>query len=410
MKPNPSQYSILTNISYFCNMLRYLSADYIFPASSEPVRDGVVVLNESGEVIDLLNPNNGITIPGKIEHYQGIIVPGFINAHCHLELSHLKGKIPKDTGLVSFLKAVISQRTADEEDVLIAMKTNDQLMFENGVVAVGDISNNHLSKSVKLNSKISYHTFVELLGFDPEKAEIVFNKALKLKSDFAPLPASIVPHAPYSVSEKLFGLLREYSETHKNLCSMHNQESQAETDFFMNKGGEFLDLYKMLNLDLNFFKARYQSSIQSILPLLSAKQKTLLVHNTYTSPEDIATVLASGIDINWCFCPNANLYIEGRLPDIYQFLANDLKITLGTDSLASNDKLCVLSELKVIKAYFPELPFSQTIRWATLNGAEFLGIDKRFGSIEKGKTPGLNLIENVEGHELTAYSTIRKLI
>lgn len=391
-------------------MLRYLSADYIFPVSSEPVRDGVVVLNESGEVMDLLNPNPGISIPGKIEHYQGIIVPGFVNSHCHLELSHLHGKIPEGTGLVSFVKAVISQRTADHEEVLMAMKTHDQLMFENGIVAVGDISNNHLSKSVKQNSRIYYHTFVELLGFDPEKAEMVFNRALKLKSDFAPLPASIVPHAPYSVSEKLFGLLREYSESHENLCSMHNQESRAETDFFMNKSGEFLDFYKMLNLDLNFFKARYQSSVQSILPLFSAKQKTLLVHNTYTGQEDIATVAASGININWCFCPNANLYIEGSLPDIKTFLDNNLKITLGTDSLASNDKLCILSELKVIKEYFPELPFSQTVGWATLNGAEFLGIDKHFGSIEKGKTPGLNLIENVEDHELTAYSTIKKLI
>ena len=391
-------------------MLRYLSADYIFPVSSEPVRDGVVVLNESGEVLDLLDPSNGITIPGKIEHYHGIIVPGFINAHCHLELSHLHGKIPKATGLVSFVKAVISQRAADQEEVLIAMKANDQLMSDNGVVAVGDISNNHLSKSVKQNSRIFYHTFVELLGFDPEKADTVFNRALKLKSDFAPLPASIVPHAPYSVSEKLFALLREYSEIHENLCSMHNQESQAETDFFMNKGGEFLDLYEMLNLDLSFFKSHFQSSIRSILPLISAKQKTLLVHNTFTGSDDIATVQASGKDVVWCFCPKANLYIEGRLPDINQFLANDLKITLGTDSLASNDKLCILSELKVIKAYFPKLPFSKTIRWATLNGAEFLGIDKRFGSIEKGKAPGLNLIENVKGNELTANSTIRKLI
>jgi cytosine/adenosine deaminase-related metal-dependent hydrolase len=157
----------------------------------------------------------------------------------------------------------------------------------------------------------------------------------------------------------------------------------------------------MLNLDLSFFKSHFQSSIQSILPLISSKQKTLLVHNTFTSSDDIATVQASGKDVVWCFCPNANLYIEGRLPDIDQFLANDLKITLGTDSLASNDKLCILSELKVIKAYFPKLPFSQTIRWATLNGAEFLGIDKRFGSIEKGKAPGLNLIENVKGHDLT---------
>jgi cytosine/adenosine deaminase-related metal-dependent hydrolase len=83
-------------------MLRYLSADFIFPVSSEPVKDGVVVLNESGEVIELLDPNRSPAISGTIEHYQGIIVPGFVNAHCHLELSHLQGKIPKNTGLVPF--------------------------------------------------------------------------------------------------------------------------------------------------------------------------------------------------------------------------------------------------------------------------------------------------------------------
>lgn len=391
-------------------MLRYLSADYIFPVSGDPIKNGIVALHKDGKIDAVYTSETAKSITEPIERYHGIIVPGFVNTHCHLELSHLHGKIPKATGLVSFVKAVISQRTADEEEVLTAMKTNDQLMSDNGIVAVGDISNNHLSKSVKQNSRVFYHTFVELLGFDPEKAETVFNRALKLKSDFAPLPASIVPHAPYSVSEKLFALLREYSEIHENLCSMHNQESQAETDFFMNKAGEFLDLYKMLNLDLSFFKSHFQSSIKSILPLISSKQKTLLVHNTFTSSDDIATVQASGKDVVWCFCPNANLYIEGRLPDIDQFLAHDLKITLGTDSLASNDKLCILSELKVIKAYFPKLPFSQTIRWATLNGAEFLGIDKRFGSIEKGKAPGLNLIENVKGHDLTTNSTIRKLI
>jgi cytosine/adenosine deaminase-related metal-dependent hydrolase len=391
-------------------MLRYLSADYIFTVSGDPIKDGLVAMHQDGEIDAVYTAETAKSITEPIEHYKGIIVPGFVNAHCHLELSHLQGKIPKGIGLVPFLKAVISQRTADESEVLTAMKTNDQRMFDNGIVAVGDISNNHLSKPIKQNSKIYYHTFVELLGFDPTKAEIVFNKALELKSGFAPLHASLVPHAPYSVSERLFSLLREYSESHENLCSMHNQESLAETDLFMNKSGDFLDFYKMLNLDLSFFKSRFQSSIQSILPLFSAKQKTLLVHNTYSSREDLAAVSASGNEVYWCFCPNANLYIEGRLPDIDQFLADDNKITLGTDSLASNDKLCILSELKVLREYFPKLSFSQTIRWATRNGAEFLGIDKRFGSIEKGKTPGLNLIENVNGTELTSSSTLKRLI
>jgi len=391
-------------------MLRYLSADFIFPVSGSPIKNGIVAFNQDGEIAGVYPSETAKSIAEPIERYNGIIVPGFVNSHCHLELSHMLGQIPKAQGLIPFITAVISERKADDDLVSEAMEENDRLMFTNGIVAVADISNHGLSKIIKQKSRIYYHTFIELLGFDPENAEKLFNRALELKSEFAPLSASIVPHAPYSVSEKLFGLLRDYSERHENLCSMHNQESQAETDLFMNKSGGFPDFYKMINLDINFLKPRYKSSIQSILPLLSANQKTLLVHNTYTSSEDIATVSASGKDINWCFCPNANLYIEGRIPDVDHFLHDDLKITIGTDSLASNDKLCILSELMAIREHFPELPFSQTIRWATLNGAEFLGIDNRFGSIEKGKNPGLNLIEKVKGAELTEYSTIKKLI
>ena len=290
------------------------------------------------------------------------------------------------------------------------MKTYDQLMFANGIVAVGDISNNNLSKSVKQNSKIYYHTFIELLGFDPLRAETVFQKALDLKADFTPLPASFAPHASYSVSAELFSILSNYAEDHENLFSMHNQESEPENEFFLNKSGAFIDFYKMLNLNLSFFEAQSKTSLQALLPLFPVNQKIVLVHNTFTNLEDIAAVKNSKKNITWCLCPNANLYIEQRLPDLTLFLNSGLNITVGTDSLASNDKLCILSELKTIKEHFSELPSSQIIRWATLNGAQFLGIDSKFGSIEKGKTPGLNLISEVNGTEITHLSQIQRLI
>ena len=391
-------------------MPRYLSADYVFPVSSAPVKEGIVVLDDSGEIIDLLDSNQGSDISGTIERHQGIIVPGFVNSHCHLELSHLHGIIPKGTGLVPFISAVISQRAAEEDQVLSAMKTYDQLMFDNGIIAVGDISNNPLSKSVKQNSRLYYHTFVEMLGFDPQRAETVFQKALDLKAGFAPLSVSIVPHAPYSVSEKLFSLLEKYSEGQDNLFSLHNQESEPENELFLNKTGAFIDFYKRLNIDLSFFEARSQTSLQSLLPLMPVNQKLMLVHNTFTNSEDISAASHSKKDIHWCFCPNANLYIEERLPEIDLFLNSGFKITIGTDSLASNDKLCILSELKTIKEHFSKLPTSQIIRWATMNGAEFLGIENKFGSIEKGKKPGLNLISHVNGTEITRLSKIKRLI
>jgi len=391
-------------------MPRYLSADYIFPASSEPVKDGIVVIDQSGAIIDLLDSSRSAEISGTIERFQGFIVPGFVNSHCHLELSHLHGKIPEGTGLVSFISEVISQRAADEDQVLAAMKTYDQLMFENGIVAIGDISNNHLSKSVKLKSQIYYHTFIELLGFDPSRAESVFQKALELKAGFSPLTASVAPHAPYSVSVELFSILKNYSEDHDNLFSMHNQESEPENELFLNKSGSFIDFYKRLNIDLNFFEAPSQTSLQALLPLMPVNQKILLVHNTFTNAEDIVAASHSKKDINWCFCPNANLYIEQRLPDVELFINSGFNITVGTDSLASNDQLCILSELKTIKEHYSALPSSEIIRWATLNGAQFLGIENKFGSIEKGKTPGLNLISQVNGTEITHLSQIERLI
>lgn len=391
-------------------MPRYLSADYIFPISSDPIQDGIIMLDESGVILDVFNPGQIFEQNAVIEYHKGIIAPGFINTHCHLELSHMLGKIPQGTGLVDFVKSVITQRAAHTDEVLKAMKTADQNMYDNGIIAVGDISNVDLSVTVKKESKIFYHTFIELLGFDPNRAEMVFQKAKELQTEFLPLKTSIAPHAPYSVSKQLFGLLKSYSEEHNNLFSMHNQESEPENEFFLSKKGPFIDFYKVLGLNIDFFEAQGLSSLQSVLPLISDNQKVMLVHNTFTNADDIVKAKESGKSLNWCFCPNANQYIEGQLPDIELFINSSFNITLGTDSLASNEKLCILSEIQSIKKHFPHLPTSEMMKWATINGAQFLGIDKTFGSIEKGKIPGLNLISNVDGMEIGSRSKVQRLI
>jgi cytosine/adenosine deaminase-related metal-dependent hydrolase len=126
--------------------------------------------------------------------------------------------------------------------------------------------------------------------------------------------------------------------------------------------------------------------------------------------KDISFVNRLDRDITWCFCPNANLYIENRLPKLDIFVANGLKMSLGTDSLASNDKLCMLSELKTISKHFPSISLDTSIAWATLNGAMHLGIDRKFGSLEVGKRPGLNLITAMDGLNLTEASAVSKLV
>ena len=391
-------------------MIRHVSADFIIPVNSPPLKNGIVSLNEGGEIVNVSAAENADAISGTVEYHSGIIVPGFVNAHCHLELSHLGGKFLPREGLLSFLTRVINQRSAKDEDIIDAMKQADKAMLENGIVAVGDISNNVLSKSVKLTSSLHYHTFVEFFGFDPQNAGSVFKNALERLREFVPLPASLAPHAPYSVSKELLKLFQKNTEGHSELTSMHNQESDEENKLYRYKTGRFLDFYKQLNLNIDFFRPQARNSIQSIIPLFPTNQRILLVHNTYTSLKDIYFSNRFNRDIHWCFCPKANLFVEGRLPKIEMFQFHDFSITVGTDSLASNDKLCILSELKVIKEHFPSISFLKTIHWATINGARFLGIDHKYGSIEPGKIPGLNLITNTDGIELTGESEVRKLI
>ena len=145
---------------------------------------------------------------------------------------------------------------------------------------------------------------------------------------------------------------------------------------------------------------------------LSNKHKLLLVHNTFSTAKDIQLAHAHSENVYWCFCPNANLYIENRLPDFDIFIKENAKITIGTDSLTSNWQLCILSELKTISKAAAHIPLADLLRWATLNGAELLGFEQDFGSLEIGKCAGINLIENIdlENLRLTENSKVRRLI
>jgi cytosine/adenosine deaminase-related metal-dependent hydrolase len=391
-------------------MIKYYSADYILPVSSDPIKNGIVAVTGTGEIARVYDGDNHDLQGKNVEYRKGIIVPGFVNSHCHLELSHLRGKIEKSQGLIAFIKQVLAKRADSEKAIEQAAREADEEMFKNGIIAVGDICNNNSSLPVKKKSKIHYHSYIELLGFNPDKAKEIFESGLELEEKLDTLKSSIVPHAAYSVSKELLRLISSSSSENKNLLTVHNQETEEENKFFRYKTGQFVEFYKNIGVNIDYFKPQARNSIQSILPLLPANQSIMLVHNIYTSLKDIYFIRRFGRDVTWCFCPNANLYIEDRLPKVEMFLFGDFNITLGTDSLASNDGLCMLSELKTLAKFCPSIPLTKTLAWATLNGAKFLRIDDLFGSIEKGKKPGLNLINNMDGLKLTSESTVTKLI
>lgn len=370
-------------------MHRYLSASWVFPVTSSPLKNGVLSVSPAGEILAVYSEEDALQKQLQpIERFEGVLVPGFINAHCHLELSHLYGKIDEGTGLTAFVKQIIAKRAAPANEVQNAMLAADEQMYNNGIVAVGDIANQQDSKQTKLQSKIYYHTFVEVFGFDKPSAPIMAT-GLANRAAFAPLNASIVPHAPYSVSAELFAEIAAVTRA-EDVLTIHNQETLAETLFFKEGVGSFAEMYEAFGFKKASYHGNGQSSLQYHLKRFP-QNNLLLVHNTLTMQEDVAYAAEQHAFVYWCLCPNANLYIENALPNVAMLQANGAKIVLGTDSLASNHQLSILAEMQTLQQH-KAVAFDDLLTWATINGAKALNIANKYGSFQPGKFPGVNLV------------------
>ncbi|MFN8255549.1 MAG: amidohydrolase family protein [Bacteroidales bacterium] len=393
-------------------MKRKIAAHYLFTGKDKPLKNGIVTVDVTGKVLEVAQPSGLIDSIAGLEFYNGILVPGFVNTHCHLEFSHLKSIIPEHTGLPGFISQIGKLRHIAEPELIKASQKADIDMFYEGIVAVADISNYNTSFGIKSKSKIKYHTLIEIFSLYPWLANEKFREAQKLQEELSALnlTSSIVPHAPYSVTPEMFELIKNHSAN--QVISMHNQETISENDFYRVQKGELAELFISIGLDLTGIKISGKNSLCSVMEYLHPHTKTLLVHNTYTTKEDIEKASSYFSELYWTFCPNANRYIENKLPDIPLFLEMGQKITLGTDSLASNHKLSVLEEMKTIQSAFPAIDLENLITWATINGAEALGISENKGSIEPGKTPGINLISGLDLNQLKLKpeSKVKRLI
>ncbi|MFK7934263.1 MAG: amidohydrolase family protein [Saprospiraceae bacterium] len=391
--------------------MRKLKADYVFPVTGKPIKDGVVVIDNDGEIIAINHATDHEF--HELERYEGVITPGFINTHCHLELSHMVNKVPTGTGLIPFIQSVVQFRDTKQGEIYAAIERLDYGMDERGIVAVGDISNKLDTKEAKDKSKIRYYTFVEMFDFMQDaNAQATFDQYKEVydgQSRSHGNQVSAVPHAPYSVSKSLYKKINELNEDANITVSIHNQETPDEDELFLSKTGGFLDFYKTFGIPLSKFRATKKTAIHAALKNMNPNVRTLFVHNTMTTPEDIQAAHQWSDNVYWATCPNANLYIENRLPNYKYFVDNNAKMTIGTDSLTSNWTLCILEEMKAINKYQSSIDFGTLLKWATLNGAEALGFEQDLGSLEVGKTPGINLVTLDRNLKLMPNSAVRKL-
>lgn len=330
------------------------------------------------------------------EFYGGILLPGLVNAHCHLELSYLQGAIPEGEGFAAFARAMgeVRHRFPKEEREAAARRIDAQFRHE-GVVAVGDISNSEESFPIKTASTIHYHTFAEVYGL---RTTDTSHQEPLLKHPHT----SLTPHSIYSVQEELFRSICREGEAP---LSIHFMESEAESELFLHKG-RLWEWYERVGFSCDFL--HHESPAHRLIESIPADREVILVHNCCVTQRDIDLIMSHfTAPVHWCLCPVSNRYISRLKPPVELLRSQNLNLCLGTDSGASNGSLRMIDELRLLEG----VPLEERLRWATLGGARALGVDHTLGSIEVGKRPGLVLLEGVDlsRMELTENSKLRRI-
>lgn len=346
-----------------------------------------------------------------VEFFSGLLVPAMVNAHCHLELSYMKGKILTGSGFAGFADGMSSHRGESTlEERVAAVAYQDSKMYSEGITAVGDVCNGTSTFDTKKRSKIYYHNFIELFGLKAIDCSPI--KSVIESAKTANLPFSPTPHSTYSLQDLPFRQVSmEAYESGKPL-SIHFMESRGEEELF--KGyGALHDRNIREHLTIDF--TGYGSPTERIIGSIPHGAKLLLIHNTFITKEDIEKLIAhfGRENLTFVLCPRSNRYIENNLPPVTMLYENDVRIAIGTDSLASNESLSLIEELKLIATISQnKIPLYEMLKWATINGASALGADKWAGSFECGKRPGAVLITNIDwdNMRLTSDSKCKRII
>lgn len=391
--------------------MRKILAHYIFDGFSLQ-KNALLIVADDLSIVDIIPQSSDFKEQAGVEFYNGILCPGFINAHCHLELSHLENSIPQKTGLPDFISHIVQLRS-HKQCSSSDMQNADDAMRANGIVAVGDISNTTDSFAFKAQSSIFYHTFIELFDLHGDSRP-EYKKGKELFSAY-PIKKriSLSPHAPYSCSKKLLAKIAEHAKEYKYPVSIHNQEHHSENDMFLSKQGA-LHSAIIEKRNIQDFSSSHTSSLQYALSYLLPVPHIVLVHNIYMSKADIQFLHQHRNPDSYTLvlCPLSNLYIENKLSPIELFLQHGMPIAFGTDSLASNTELSILKELICVQSHVPEYSLEGLLHAATYRGARALNLHTKLGSFKKGCKPGVLLLEHLDlqNLRLQEHTKIRVLV
>jgi len=386
--------------------MRSISTDFAF--TQQGLQSKIQLrLDEEGSIVSLDHYQAGedgkpLSPPPGNKHIRGILSPGFVNAHCHLELSHMKGAIPTGTGMAGFIKTLQGIRhEPSEQEKAEAIETALLSLKAGGTVAIGDICNGDSTlKAKQQHPELWYRNFCEVFSLNPADAEAALLRGIALAEKFDQR-AHPTLHAPYSMSPPLRDLVSQQVVAQQVPLSLHFLESKEERQLFASLEGPLMDLFR--GWGLTFSPHKYNSVVDYVLEVLPKEVNTLLVHCTELKEEELERIVAGWPRVYFALCPLANDYIHGTVPPAQMMLAAKDRVCLGTDSLAGNHQLDMLAEMRHLQTV-QSIPTETLLQWATLNGARALDLPVESFTLQVGAKPKLIVLHEVGGDEATFLS------
>ncbi len=360
--------------------LKIFRAKYIYPVSSPVIEDGIVA-TAKGRII-AVGPYRQLKDLGVVfDLGEVVLMPALVNAHVHLELSALKWRLTPTGSFISWVKSLIKGRTeVGEDEAKEAAWQAVREMWHEGVGVIADIGNTPLALSALESSPVEGIFFREIINFRNGSRE--FNELVGLGRTPG-IRISLSAHSPYTVSPLLLQAIKAWTRSRRSIFSIHVAECPEEVLFLKEGSGPIRFLLEERGQWNPSFRPPEMSPVAYLHSLGLLDQRTLCVHVVQVDLEDLELISRTGASV--CLCPRSNTFLGVGLPPVERFLALGIRPALGTDSLASNDRLSIFAEMATVARFFPRIPPEEIIKMGTIYGARALGLERDWGSLEQGK-------------------------
>ena len=363
------------------------TAEWVLPMTGEP-RHRASISIENGRIAAI-----GEAAAAEAEDLGRMaIMPALVNAHTHLELSYLRGRVPRTERFLDWIRTIMAARREypdpADPDIVAAARRAIAEARASGTGLLGDISNTLVTAPLLREASVPAQIFYELLRFDVSDAESMTREA-RAKADAAADPGgdvrvSLAPHAPYSVSPALFAAIRADLDARSGqVTSVHLGESPEETEFIRRGSGPWRVLLEELGVWTDAWAAPGISPVAYLEQIGFLDRRVIAVHGVQFDGDDLGRLRAR--DMTIVSCPRSNQYVGVGAPSLEAFYAMNVNVALGTDSLASAPDLNMFAELAEARRLAPRVRARTLLESATCRGAAALGFEDDYGTLEVGK-------------------------